>query len=491
MKIFYSWQSDLPNNSNRGFIENCIDKTIRKYKDIISIEADRDVQNNTGSPDITNTIFAKINDCDLFIADISIINKSKYKIFKDKSKATPNPNVLLELGYAASVLGWDRIICVYNTDYSGLEVLPFDLRQHRITSYSLVGKKKADVRDSIVNAFSVTIDGLINKGITIRPKGTWAFHRLMGFDIKNNKIEEKLFVAEVESSFLREELVELSRQLVHKLNLSPICFNDKEESEIYKLCIDPFESPIKEIDESEKIQVYNAVKKLLCIDLQQSAFYFGNFKERANYLQGGYYYEGSDEEIQKYENYLLLKRLLTEITILDLFSKSFKDIFMLPLAIKNTSQQLDRNIRVVITIGGDDFELIAPTKDLINNELKGNVGFVCDFGFIPRLFSMREGPEIHYDEDLEYYDYLDSNSRINLWDGGTIYDIDNCVQVLCDYAVIPSAHNVLEFKIKSLQANETKWLDKIALIKINSGKIKLKYSITSDNTDGNVSGIVE
>lgn len=118
MKIFYSWQSDLPNNNNRNFIQSCIDGVVSKYKNTMKIDADRDTQNETGSPDITNTIFEKIDECDLFVADISIINKSKYKLLRNRNKALPNPNVLIELGYAACRLGWERIVCVYNTDYS-------------------------------------------------------------------------------------------------------------------------------------------------------------------------------------------------------------------------------------------------------------------------------------------------------------------------------------------------------------------------------------
>ena len=34
MKIFYSWQSDLPNKNNRSFIEDCIKKTIKRYKEL-------------------------------------------------------------------------------------------------------------------------------------------------------------------------------------------------------------------------------------------------------------------------------------------------------------------------------------------------------------------------------------------------------------------------------------------------------------------------
>ena len=165
------------------------------------------MKNNTGSPDIANTIFDKIDDCDLFIADVSIINKSKCKLIRSRSKPTPNPNVLLELGYAASVLGWDRVVCIYNTDYSELNALPFDLRQHRITSYSLSGKKKSDVRDDIVRAISDTIDGLINSGNAIRPKGTQSYHTLLGYNLSSNNVSKFLVFSDIKFESLKNELI--------------------------------------------------------------------------------------------------------------------------------------------------------------------------------------------------------------------------------------------------------------------------------------------
>ena len=78
--IFFSWQSDLPNNSNRGFIENCIVQAIKvinkKYDCVLEISIDKDTINETGTPDIINTIFSKIDKSKIFIADISIINPS-------------------------------------------------------------------------------------------------------------------------------------------------------------------------------------------------------------------------------------------------------------------------------------------------------------------------------------------------------------------------------------------------------------------------------
>lgn len=123
--IFYSWQSDLPNKGNRSFIEGSIKKAIKLSKVSVNsklcVDYDRDTKGVSGSPDICETIFNKIDKCDIFISDISIINKEV------EGRKTPNPNVLIELGYAARVLGWEKIICLYNIKYGEVGDLPFDL----------------------------------------------------------------------------------------------------------------------------------------------------------------------------------------------------------------------------------------------------------------------------------------------------------------------------------------------------------------------------
>ncbi|MBC2077870.1 nucleotide-binding protein [Listeria booriae] len=133
-RVFFSWQSDLPNSTNRNFIEGCIKKSINnmkkneQYNLILSI--DRDTVSVQGTPDIADSIFSKIDKATFFVADISIINSGSRKYRK-----TPNPNVLIELGYAVNKLGWDRVICFFNTDFGKLSDLPFDLRNRRIITY--------------------------------------------------------------------------------------------------------------------------------------------------------------------------------------------------------------------------------------------------------------------------------------------------------------------------------------------------------------------
>jgi hypothetical protein len=148
-RIFYSWQSDTPNNVGRNFIQNSLERALRRIgKDETSeIEPvlDRDTSGIAGTPSITESIFEKIALCDVFVADVTIVNSPKEYTFlgftflrRDRRRRmTPNPNVLIELGFAITHVGWDRIILVQNTAFGSPDDLPFDLRGRRILTYTL------------------------------------------------------------------------------------------------------------------------------------------------------------------------------------------------------------------------------------------------------------------------------------------------------------------------------------------------------------------
>lgn len=165
--LFFSWQSDLPNRENRSFIEKCINTAIKELKkdDKFTLDfiCDRDTKSIPGSPDITQTIFEKIDKSALFICDISIINSL------DSSRKCPNPNVLIELGYASRTLGWDRMICLYNLDYGRIEDIPFDLRQKRILTYSLQNNIVYNEMTRISKIIMSNIQELFSKGLLFNP----------------------------------------------------------------------------------------------------------------------------------------------------------------------------------------------------------------------------------------------------------------------------------------------------------------------------------
>lgn len=128
--VFYSWQSDI--ESEKKAIQKSLDKVTTHFKkEGKNVKIDSDMRGTTGSLDITSTLFHKINSCDIFVADINIVNQSLYR----QGLFSPNANVLIELGYAASKIGWERVILVFNLSEYSIEQLPFDIRQKAILWY--------------------------------------------------------------------------------------------------------------------------------------------------------------------------------------------------------------------------------------------------------------------------------------------------------------------------------------------------------------------
>lgn len=162
-KVFYSWQSDL--KAGNKVIAAAIDKSIKeikrqKHKDLtLEINLDRDTRGNSGSPAITKTIFEKIERSDIFICDVSIINNS-WLNRRLGIRLTPNPNVLIELGYAIHVLGWERVICISDLDIADLESLPFDIRGHRITA---LNSKDVLAKEKLTDTLVLALKSIIGK----------------------------------------------------------------------------------------------------------------------------------------------------------------------------------------------------------------------------------------------------------------------------------------------------------------------------------------
>lgn len=121
MKLFYSWQSDIP--ADRNYITRRLDQAISRVADW---EIDTAVRNTRGSVDIAATILAKIDASDLFIADVGIINPEAV------TRKSPNPNVMYELGYAVAAKGEDNIILIANGTTTNTANLPFDVRNRNI-----------------------------------------------------------------------------------------------------------------------------------------------------------------------------------------------------------------------------------------------------------------------------------------------------------------------------------------------------------------------
>lgn len=176
--IFYSWQSWTTTRYNRNFIEDALKKALKKIRDEkadnVIHEIDMATRNRTGSPDIAKAIFEKIKMCDIFIADITNIGMQQQNLkqpfewlsrFSNPqgkiNKYITNPNVSVELGFAASHLGWERIILVANEALGTIENLPFDLQNHFTVKYHLSNassdEERTSQKKSLVNSLASRI----------------------------------------------------------------------------------------------------------------------------------------------------------------------------------------------------------------------------------------------------------------------------------------------------------------------------------------------
>lgn len=127
--IFFAWQLDTPSDQNKKFIWQALQGAAASIGEGAHPEMaprpEMDTQGVTGAPNIVQTIFKRINACSVFVADLTFVGVT------DRGRKVSNPNVLLELGFAARAIGWERTVLVLNEAFGDTSELPFDIQQHR------------------------------------------------------------------------------------------------------------------------------------------------------------------------------------------------------------------------------------------------------------------------------------------------------------------------------------------------------------------------
>lgn len=209
--IFYSWQSDTDKKTNQYLIRDALKVAIEKLKKSINIAEDiildQDTMNVPGIPQVTNTILEKIDRCSIFIPDITYISKAQ------SGKNIPNPNVLIELGYALKSLGSERIITVLNEAYGTCaDGLPFDIGHRRwpviyclSSNSSSTDIKKEKIK--LIDKFKTALSLIIEEGF-IKSTKIDSFVRKIIAEIKDN-----LFLSEFSPVPKIEALNKLYTQL--------------------------------------------------------------------------------------------------------------------------------------------------------------------------------------------------------------------------------------------------------------------------------------
>jgi hypothetical protein len=158
--VFYAWQSDRDQQANRHFIRRALDEAaIRINNDNalgVEIIIDADTEGVVGTPAVTETILGKIRSSDIFVPDLTFVAET------DSGKRTPNPNVMVEYGYALRSLTFEAMMPVMNTHYGAPTELPFDLGHVRHpTQYSLPPCSTDGERRAARATLSVKLEGIL------------------------------------------------------------------------------------------------------------------------------------------------------------------------------------------------------------------------------------------------------------------------------------------------------------------------------------------
>jgi hypothetical protein len=176
---FYAWQSDTDEFANHHFIAQALQSAIVRLNADLQIQEseaglafDRDVYGEPGMPAIADTILRKIAEASIFVGDLTFVTKIEVR---GKPKYLPNANVSIELGYAASSIGFERIVCVFNEHYGSPGDLPFDLVHRRFpVRFNLAPDASAEKREVaeglLIDALATELRAIVDK-LGLAPRG--------------------------------------------------------------------------------------------------------------------------------------------------------------------------------------------------------------------------------------------------------------------------------------------------------------------------------
>ncbi len=163
VSIFYSWQSN--NQKTKGFISKALSNSITELagKNILekSPRLDRDTQGSVGSPNIATTIKDKIDNCGIFVADVSMVDLST------SGAKLVNQNVMFELGYAIAKHSEHNVVMLFNADLGDPKDLPFDISHHRVLQFSIEkdDKNGSKLKEKLVGALTAHLNSLDEQDI--------------------------------------------------------------------------------------------------------------------------------------------------------------------------------------------------------------------------------------------------------------------------------------------------------------------------------------
>jgi hypothetical protein len=176
LRIFYSWISDPPREANRPFVLRALKEALRQAAEQLGVSPEQaevvQCERFETPTDIARFIVETIPTCHALVGDLSFINAAG----EDRTRPTPNPNVMFEVGLATQCLGPGKVILVFNTDSrKGNENLPFDVRNQVVLEWS-----GSDTTAQLARALRVPVETVFRDYLTLVHRLTLDLDRCFG-----------------------------------------------------------------------------------------------------------------------------------------------------------------------------------------------------------------------------------------------------------------------------------------------------------------------
>lgn len=263
IRIFFSWQSDLAQGPTTRAIRAALRAASSEIesKHPVDIVLEEATSNTPGSPYIPYELAEKIRKSDIFVADITTIERLGEERGR---KSLPNPNVIFELGVASAQVGWSRIIMLFNQGLAELDDLPFDFDRHRISPFTMPeGQEKAGA-----GAVRALLEAAISRIIIDNPKRPRELEGQSDQEIKHARDLENIrwFMRHINTGYLDQHI----QDIPNYLNWPAVFIFDM----------------IDNIFRSSDFQLYDqdvyAAIKALHDSLETTVSYQGHYRETSN-----------------------------------------------------------------------------------------------------------------------------------------------------------------------------------------------------------------
>ncbi|MFT8351137.1 hypothetical protein [Clostridium saccharoperbutylacetonicum] len=257
-----------------------------------------------------------------------------------------------------------------------------------------------------------------------------------------------------------------------------------------------------EKEDYEKEELILELKEILGIEIKKSFFNLGELKRETDI----YYFQNNEDKIigttkekVKYEYIEKLDEAMNDYRVLKHFISKISNCSIISLIIKNINSVSDDNITIKIYMPRS-VEIFKSSNYELDEILQLVPKRLAEIdGVIEKIFKVKSDSLVMKEKKEREYDYriLKKPFHIPLYsdynEGYTNKDFYEILENNIKQNVYndDDEYQVIEYKINKLNPSEIKALGNNIVIYSLKEDIEIKYGITSSNSDGSISGILQ